>query len=158
MTLDVPEEVLEPIAEHLSQSGFGVESGGIILGGKVEGENRYIVKEMTLPSPEDESGPFSFIRNAEPANKLISRAWKESDGTTNYLGEWHTHNEETPRPSFVDKDLIQQVISEKSSLFDCVFMIIIGNSGQAFVGMADNTIHSEIFKDNKIVGLLNHQL
>jgi integrative and conjugative element protein (TIGR02256 family) len=152
VVLEIPKEVLEPIETYLSQTGFGFESGGILLGSKVEHEERLIVTEMTLPSPKDESGPFTFVRNAEPANKLISQAWEASDGITNYLGEWHTHNEKIPHPSFVDENLMRQVVEEKSCLFNHAFMIIIGNTGQAFVGMVD-TKQSGDFSDCKIIHL-----
>ena len=54
----------------------------------------------------------------------------------NYVGEWHTHDEPLPRPSQADRKLIEQIVNDRSLRFDKVFMLIVGNGGAAFVGMA----------------------
>ena len=146
----VPESVIEKVRKYKEEVGFRNESGGIILGSQSETGLDFVVKDMTLPSPTDDFGPYHYMRDKEAANKLIAKAWKESDGIINYLGEWHTHNESLPHPSYVDKDLMRQVAKNGSCLFDRAFMIILGYRGAAFVGEIDPG-HQKVFLDSLYV-------
>lgn len=133
----IPEEAIEKVRRYKAEVGFRNESGGIILGGQSESGLDFIVKDLTLPSPTDDCGPYHYMRDKNAANELIAQAWEDSDGTINYLGEWHTHNEGRPHPSYVDGNLMHQVSENKSCLFDRAFMIILGYEGIAFLGMVE---------------------
>lgn len=148
----VPENVIEKVRKYKEEVGFRNESGGIILGSQSEAGLDFVVKDMTLPSPTDDFGPYHYMRDKEAANKLIAKAWEESDGIVNYLGEWHTHNESLPHPSYVDKDLMRQVAHNGSCLFDRAFMMILGNKGTAFIGSI-NPESQDVFLDSFHVGL-----
>ena len=106
--LMVSESVIDKVRKYKENVGFRNESGGIILGGQSESGLDFIIKDLTLPSPTDDWGPYHYMRDKHAANELIEAAWKESGGTVNYLGEWHTHNERNPHPSGVDKNLMRQ--------------------------------------------------
>ena len=142
----VPESVIEKVRKYKEEVGFRNESGGIILGSQSETGLDFVVKDMTLPSPTDDFGPYHYMRDKHAANKLIAKAWEESGGTVNYLGEWHTHNERRPHPSYVDRSLMHQVSENESCLFDRAFMMILGFEGVSFLGMAEpksNTVFAE---------------
>jgi integrative and conjugative element protein (TIGR02256 family) len=100
------------------------ESGGILLG-KVY-KDLIIVDEVSLPSKEDKSGRFFFERNVKKAQSIIENAWKESNGERIYLGEWHTHPEDTPTPSNDDKKLLSNMLKDSDIEIDFLFMVIIG--------------------------------
>ena len=154
MTLSFAENVLKPVFEYLSETSFKYESGGFILGSQVEDESAFIITRMTLPDKEDERGAVSFMRNRIPADKLISDERNGSNGSENYLGEWHTHNEDIPHPSITDNLLMRQVDWEKSCLFDHAFMIIFGNNGKAYVGKVDTAFEGD-FTDSMVVDIGN---
>lgn len=137
VTLELPNEILQRMIAITSVLGFHEESGGILLGSKDVSDKRYVVKDFTYPKPEDERSRWFFIRKKDPSNEAIREVWEESDGTINYLGEWHTHDEDMPTPSSTDENLISEVVEDKSSLFDDVFMIIIGGGGGMFCGTAE---------------------
>ncbi len=144
--LELPDEVLQRMIEITSELGFHEESGGILLGSKDISNKRYLVKDFTCPGPDDERSPWYFIRKKDPSNEAIRKAWEESDGTVNYLGEWHTHDEDMPNPSSTDKNLVREVIEDKSSLYEDVFMLIIGGGGGMFCGAAETDGNGD-FKD-----------
>lgn len=137
VSLELPDEILQRMITITSKLGFREESGGILLGSKDVSNKRYVVKDFTYPEPGDERSPWYFIRKKEPSNEAIRKAWEESDGTVNYLGEWHTHDEDMPTPSSTDKNLVREVVEDKSSLFEDVFMLIIGGGGGMFCGTAE---------------------
>ena len=148
----IPKNTIEKIRAYKKAVGFRNESGGIILGGQSESGMSFVVHDLTLPSSSDDCGPYHYMRDKDAANRLIEEAWEKSNGTVNYLGEWHTHNEERPHPSSVDKNLMLQVSENKSCLFDRAFMIILGYEGVAFLGMADPN-NKNVFMDSQYVRL-----
>lgn len=94
-------EVVSTFEKYKQYRDMQHESGGILLG-KVY-DDLVIIDRISEPSAEDESGRFYFIRNVKKAQKIIEVSWKESKGERIYLGEWHTHPEDTPTPSRDDK-------------------------------------------------------
>ncbi|MEZ9839522.1 hypothetical protein BCT01_08715 [Vibrio tasmaniensis] len=76
------------------------EAGGVLIGER-RGEN-FIVKEVTTPSTEDRASRFRFIRKFFHHQLAIVNANRLSGGTSNYLGEWHTHPQDLPYPSSLD--------------------------------------------------------
>lgn len=151
-TLFLADEAIETVRQYKAEVGFWNESGGIILGSQSEDAPVFVARELTLPAKEDDCGPIHYMRDKDAANKLIKKAWKKSGGTVNYLGEWHTHNESKPHPSYVDENLMRQIAENESCLFDRAFMIILGNRGKAFVGVIDPK-EREVFLDSCYVDL-----
>ncbi len=77
------------------------EAGGVLLGTR-RGPHFEIV-EVTVPQAVDLRTRFSFVRTGNVHRRLAMREWKKSGKRHGYLGEWHTHAEGTPAPSFVDR-------------------------------------------------------
>ncbi|PEA35570.1 hypothetical protein CON45_29255 [Priestia megaterium] len=100
------------------------ESGGILLG-KVY-KDLIVVDSISEPSKADKSGRYYFERNVYQAQKIIKKAWSESQGERIYLGEWHTHPEHIPTPSSDDKKLINNMLSESLMEIDFLIMVIVG--------------------------------
>ena len=78
------------------------EPGGVLLGRHLLDESAIIVDHVTTPLPGDRSTRTTFYRSQKRHQEVLDRAWRESNGTCTYLGEWHTHPEPAPRPSAVD--------------------------------------------------------
>ena len=87
---------------HYRQSTkAATEAGGVLLGTR-RGPHFEIV-EVTVPQMADLRTRFSFVRTGNVHRRLAGREWKRSGQRHGYLGEWHTHAEVTPTPSFVDR-------------------------------------------------------
>lgn len=112
---------------------YNYENGGILLGRLKENSNTYIVTDVSTTNSKDKKGKNYFIRNKKVAQIILNKYWKESEGKTNYLGEWHTHNEKYPNPSFIDKKLIRQMKNNKNDEYVYVFMIILGLNKELYV-------------------------
>lgn len=76
------------------------ESGGILLG-NYRGIHIEITS-LTRPMKNDISSRNRFIRQDPNHNKLAYQKWKDSYKYNTYIGEWHTHPENIPSPSFID--------------------------------------------------------
>jgi integrative and conjugative element protein (TIGR02256 family) len=99
------------------------EAGGILLGRFLIGNNDVIVDHITVPLAGDKRSRFHFFRSKQAHQKRISEAWASSDGTCNYLGEWHTHPEDDPHPSV--HDLAGWKKKLKLDQFDSEFLIFV---------------------------------
>lgn len=73
------------------------ESGGVMVGERRG--SHFVVNSISVPQCTDVRGRFKFIRNIAGHDRFLETAFKKSKGTSNYLGEWHTHPEDQPKPS-----------------------------------------------------------
>lgn len=99
--LCLAENVLDVFEKHVQATDDSRESGGILLG-SLRGTHLEIV-EATTPSRLDGRSRFLFIRRTFWHRWIAESRWRSSGGTVRYLGEWHTHPEDHPRPSSIDK-------------------------------------------------------
>lgn len=135
--LRIGAHVLTKISLYIERSDNGCEAGGVIVGTQSIDGMSYEVTDVTLPGKCDKRRRFLFVRGKSSANRLIGRLWRQSAGKKNYLGEWHTHDEQQPRPSNLDRQALKHLAEDGSAPFGRVFLIIFGNSDIAFVGMTD---------------------
>lgn len=150
VTFRIGSMVAREMAEKVKRLGTERESGGILIGTQSTDGLVYEVRDVTYPTTFDIRRPFEFVRSHLRANRAIDSAWRASSGMRNYLGEWHTHDEQSPRPSGIDRKLISDVVKDRIPPFDFVFMLIVGNGNEAFVGMACKDETGE-FKEEVIV-------
>lgn len=115
INVELTESVLTIVKRYIQKKGQS-ENGGILLGGYIPSENKYIITTASEPCIYDRKGAAFFVRNKENAQKIIDQCWEDSGGRINYLGEWHTHCYENPYPSFVDKKLLKMVIKDHSNV------------------------------------------
>ena len=136
ITVELTESFLIKIKEYTQDVGKN-ESGGILLGGYIPEQNKYVITEASVPNSNDRSGPAFFVRNCESAQEIIEDVWKKSSGKINYLGEWHTHGCNNPYPSSMDRELLEMIIFDESNVWNEVFMLILGRNNTFYIGMSD---------------------
>ena len=115
-----------------NQEKSKTEIGGILLGNLFS--DYVVVVDMTFPSSKDQAGLHYFIRNKKSAQKQANRYWHTSGGTISYLGEWHTHFENTPSPSKADKTLMIDMLQTSQIETDFLILIIVGFK-QTWIGL-----------------------
>ena len=98
--ITIRQQVLETFAKYI-QHDSEPESGGILLG-YVKGPHMEVV-EATEPMGTDKRRRFFFLRNPKGHQDIANQRWEESGGLIRYLGEWHTHPQDTPFPSCLDR-------------------------------------------------------
>jgi integrative and conjugative element protein (TIGR02256 family) len=102
------------------------EAGGVLLGRLIVERPDTVVDTVTEPSPADRRTRFAFHRAARPTQRAVIDAWERSDGTRNFLGEWHTHPEDVPHPSEVDLRGWQRLARIARFEQDWLFFVIVG--------------------------------
>lgn len=118
---------VDGIFARYRQSGRRPEQGGILLGRVVEGE--VVVEEATVPGFGDQFGRFFFHRDRSRAQRAVDRAWRESNGTVIYLGEWHTHPEAYPTPSRRDQEMIRNMRIQTKMEIEFLITVVVGLEG-----------------------------
>ena len=99
--LVIQDKVLEIFTKYAQTSLFMPESGGILLG--YVREPHLEVLEASEPTRWDKRLRTFFDRNSKGHQELAQKSWANSGGLVRYIGEWHTHPEDHPIPSYVDR-------------------------------------------------------
>jgi integrative and conjugative element protein (TIGR02256 family) len=95
------EGVVRDTASFATSPESSREAGGILLGHH-RGPHVEILK-CTIPMPGDRRTRFGFVRHDKGHQETATREWRESGGAINFVGEWHTHPERHPTPSWIDR-------------------------------------------------------
>ena len=104
------------------------EAGGVLLGRYIRDSPDVVVDEVTLPMRGDRRRRTSFRRSAKGHQKIIDQRWQTSEGTCQYLGEWHTHPEPDPTPSLIDTEDWQRRLHADQFDGDSLLFVIVGTT------------------------------
>lgn len=92
---------LETFSQHIQSIDADREAGGLLLG-SVHGVHLHI-EQATIPTVWDKRFRYLFERMPFGHDAIALSRWTSSQGTVRYLGEWHTHPEDHPHPSGLDR-------------------------------------------------------
>lgn len=118
--------------------GEGAEAGGILLG-TVHGKNM-LVESATSPTPADKRKRFSFERLVAGHKEFALKRWTSTGGTVRYLGEWHTHPEDHPTPSLLDKSEWMRAARARKDERPSLCVIVGRQTLFVAMGYADGTL------------------
>jgi integrative and conjugative element protein (TIGR02256 family) len=79
-----------------------VFTGGLFLG--TRSVNVIEITGLTTPFPQDRATLTSFTLKDPLHQSIVDSQWRLSGGVINYIGDWHTHPEKDPTPSYIDKE------------------------------------------------------
>lgn len=93
-------DVVKNFLSHRQLTSTCKESGGVIIG---ERRGKHLVVRMISIPNQDDIRKRNFVdRIGAHHQKVVNKAFEDTDGTWQYLGEWHTHPEDYPSPSGTD--------------------------------------------------------
>lgn len=92
---------LQTFNQHIQGSDTDCEAGGLLLG-TVHG-GHLLIEQATVPMAWDKRFRYLFERMPFGHEAIALSRWTSSQGTVRYLGEWHTHPEDHPHPSVLDR-------------------------------------------------------
>jgi integrative and conjugative element protein (TIGR02256 family) len=99
--LNFDASALAVFANHVQRKARDCEAGGILVG--TVHEAGLLVKEASEPTGRDVRRQYFFERMPFRHRALARSRWRSSAGTMRYLGEWHTHPQDHPTPSTLDR-------------------------------------------------------
>lgn len=93
-------EVIKVFLSYQQLNVTSPESAGVLIG---ERRNSHIViKTVSEPNNNDIRSRFTVNRIGTHHQQKVDQAFIDSEGTWQYVGEWHTHPEDIPTPSGLD--------------------------------------------------------
>lgn len=126
----VEERVLQTFARHRQLHWNAPESGGILLGYR---RGRHLhVTQATVPLDNDRASRTLFFRSADQHQRTALARWRESGGTMDYLGEWHTHPELDPSPSTIDTRGWERILNARE---EPMLFVIAGTQNILWIGL-----------------------
>jgi integrative and conjugative element protein (TIGR02256 family) len=124
--IKIDEFALTKMLSYKQDESHKLESGGVLLGRFIKDSKNIIIDRITVPMIGDKQERTRFKRNEKTHQRIIDAAWRNTNGTCNYLGEWHTHPENHPSPSKIDKESWKKKLGGDSFSSRYLYFIIIG--------------------------------
>jgi integrative and conjugative element protein (TIGR02256 family) len=134
--VDIGDDIITKIEEFSLPSEISKEAGGILIG-SYRGPHVEVL-HCTTPLPGDRRLWNLFDRRDQGHRYEALRRWEESGRTTTFVGEWHTHSEPKPTPSFIDRTNWSKIA--KRHRIGPLILAIRGISGWWFGIMRDGVL------------------
>ena len=119
--LRIVPSVLRHIRRHRQASFAAREAGGQLFGRLTP--ELVLVSHVSGPYARDERGRYTFRSNPQAAQMAIERFARRG---LLYLGEWHTHAEDVPRPSADDDQALRQIFARSQRNSSALLLVILG--------------------------------
>ncbi|MGD0958290.1 MAG: Mov34/MPN/PAD-1 family protein [Methylomonas sp.] len=126
----IEENVLNLVESYRQNSPKKPESGGILLGYRRESHLHVI--DATSPQPFDKRSRFNFFRKDRKHQDFAIKKWLSSRETIDYVGEWHTHPENSPNPSALDVSEWRKIIEVRQN---SMIFLIVGINREIWLGI-----------------------
>lgn len=97
----IDRSVVTTVRSAAENAGFRHEVGGVLLG--LQRQPHLHVCEASTPKRADRASPTRFWRSPVGHQAFADAAWRRSGGHVTYLGEWHSHSQDNPLPSAIDR-------------------------------------------------------
>lgn len=130
--VSISEDVIDILHSYCQDSDEKLEAGGILIG-FITGYHIFITK-ISTPNIYDKRSRYGFVRDKGTAQAIVDYEFINNRGSMIYLGEWHTHPEDLPTPSFQDKKMIKQHFI-KSKLNEPFILLLIQGIKGIYLGV-----------------------
>lgn len=142
-TLFIRPEVLEKMLKYRQDKLSASEAGGILIGRILIENEHYILDDVSEPMPNDKRSRYRFSRKPEEHQAYFNSIWERENGCCFYLGEWHTHPQYIPTPSYVDKKEWNRLLKLDFENDELFFIIVGIKEIKVWYG---NSINAEIIE------------
>lgn len=124
LTVEFSTEVENFFQSWMDNDNYLLEAGGILVG-TVHSSSRITITDITTPQYGDNRLPYRFLRSEKAHQNKMDALWRQSGFKKMYLGEWHTHREPYPHPSYIDT-IGWKKIAKKSHNSSWMLFLILG--------------------------------
>lgn len=121
LSLEVKDELLNKLLE-IGKTHYPREFGGFLIGYYSEDNMNLYITDTILPKKYKVS-EYSFERSIKGIENELTEFYTENPRKI-YIGEWHTHPDNSPTPSATDISAINTIINSKNTIPNPVLLII----------------------------------
>lgn len=138
-TVHIPSEIIEIWEQYRQISSQSKEACGILIGHQLQDTQIYELEFISTPQKQDIRSRYHFVMKDPFHQYVLEKKYKESDGTSIYLGTWHSHPQYIPIPSSIDEKDWQQCIERNFNRR--LFFIIVGIQEVKIYSFKDSHLH-----------------
>jgi integrative and conjugative element protein (TIGR02256 family) len=120
------------VIEKASVAAKYAETGGVLAGiGSIE-QNEVIITNASLPGSKAKASRYFFQHDREFCQAFLDDLAAQTNGSIDYLGEWHKHFENVPNPSSTDIRTLTKIARNSDYHISFPLLLIIGQSNLRF--------------------------
>lgn len=127
-------EIVQQLNSYRQIHYSSTEAGGTLIGERRG--HHIVVTHISEPGSNDVRSRTRIERKSVHHQQKVNDLFQLSDGFLVYLGEWHTHPEDFPQPSYID---IKSWLTGLSAT-EPMLMLIVGRKGIWLGKKIDNDI------------------
>lgn len=101
LLVNLDKNLLTELLSYRQTRDSDKETGGVLMGELYPNSNKIKLTHI-LVCEHTTNSRYGLELNIECLQKQMDEIWKDSNGTITYLGDWHTHPEYNPKPSYTD--------------------------------------------------------
>ena len=113
---------LQTFNQHIQGTDADCEAGGLLLG-SVHG-GHLLIEQATFPTAWDKRFRYLFERMRFGHEAIALSRWTATQGIIRYLGEWHTHPEDHPHPSGLDRSEWSRLSAQRRDMRPMLAVIV----------------------------------
>lgn len=95
--------IINQIFQYRQTNSNDKEAGGVLIARELKYNENLIIEEMTVPQEMDKRSRFKFERKDIAHVQYFQALYEKSEATYGYFGEWHTHPQNVPVFSVIDR-------------------------------------------------------
>jgi len=123
LTVELSDPVLAHFHKHAQHSDGSPEAGGQLFANITKDGSHWFVSSATGPRSSDKRSRFLF----RPDRRIEQREIRaEFEQGKHYVGDWHTHPQQTPQPSVSDTRSMGEIFEKSIHQLPGILMIIVG--------------------------------
>lgn len=131
--------LINKLAKYRQLSPISLESGGVLIGKHLNSNGVLLIDSFTPPLPTDRQSRHGYYRS-RAHNDVVRKLWKETERESTYVGLWHTHPEDCPNYSPIDKTDWMKALKTSRYEGTKLFFFIIGNTKiRCWLGFSDKS-------------------
>lgn len=121
LELSFSPEVLQHFQKNKQDAFWKSEAGGQLFA-RIDG-NRWEISKATGPRRSDYRRRFRFFPSRKDEQSEINTSF---DDGFHYVGDWHTHPEDSPTPSSLDLSSMVDLVKSSKHQLPGFLMVIVG--------------------------------
>lgn len=125
LSLEVEDELLNKLLE-IGKTHYPKEFGGFLIGHYSKDNKHLHITDTILPK-KYKASKYNFERSTKGIENELAEFYAENPRKI-YIGEWHTHPDNSPIPSVIDISAINTIINSKNTSIANPVLLIIGYS------------------------------
>tara|TARA_R100000306_G_scaffold57998_1_gene56329 strand:- start:8752 stop:9291 length:540 start_codon:yes stop_codon:yes gene_type:complete len=125
LTVELSELVLAHFHTHAQHSDGSPEAGGQLFANITKDGSHWLVSNATGPRPSDKRQRFFFSPDRRAERREIHAEFEQGK---HYVGDWHTHPQQSPQPSARDTRSMGEIFEKSTHQLPGILMIIVGTT------------------------------